>query len=298
MIATPPSATAVAVVEKPRTDTHQPGDDDADPGTRAPSPSPRPSPPRPGNAPRSRSVHPLKPSKLAENAVHVADYLYRYYDPLTGRWPSRDPIGERGGVNLYGFVGNDGVSGKDKLGLAFWDLEKDKNGDGIPDSTQPCCNGKIYAPQTECCVNGVIISNTETVEVKLCKRPANLPGGRGFAAVGLLHEFVIGPDSIAVGMGPVGTTGAPGASYPGCPTELTDHSKEPQVDCQSYVVKRCCFLHSTHVGTSTGNWVPPVNDCNSIARGIIHKCGGPDLDKDRRTKVKYMLELGEPIIPF
>ena len=33
-------------------------------------------------------------------------YGYRYYDPVTGRWPSRDPIGEKGGVNLYGFVGN------------------------------------------------------------------------------------------------------------------------------------------------------------------------------------------------
>ena len=26
---------------------------------------------------------------------------YRYYDPMTGRWPSRDPIEEDGGVNLY-----------------------------------------------------------------------------------------------------------------------------------------------------------------------------------------------------
>jgi RHS repeat-associated protein len=33
-------------------------------------------------------------------------YGYRWYDPLTGRWPSRDPIGERGGVNLYGFIYN------------------------------------------------------------------------------------------------------------------------------------------------------------------------------------------------
>ena len=33
-------------------------------------------------------------------------YGYRYYDPLTGRWPSRDPIGEKGGVNLYGYVFN------------------------------------------------------------------------------------------------------------------------------------------------------------------------------------------------
>ena len=43
-------------------------------------------------------------------------YGYRFYDPLTGRWPSRDPIGERGGVNLYGFVGNDGVDSVDILG--------------------------------------------------------------------------------------------------------------------------------------------------------------------------------------
>jgi RHS repeat-associated protein len=45
-------------------------------------------------------------------------YGYRWYDPLTGRWPSRDPIGEEGGVNLYGFVGNDGVGAFDRLGLA------------------------------------------------------------------------------------------------------------------------------------------------------------------------------------
>jgi integrase/recombinase XerD len=47
----------------------------------------------------------------------VTYYGYRYYDPITGRWPSRDPIGEEGGVNLYGFVGNDGVNWVDYLGL-------------------------------------------------------------------------------------------------------------------------------------------------------------------------------------
>ena len=34
-----------------------------------------------------------------------------------GNWPSRDPIGERGGINLYGFVDNDGVNQWDYLGL-------------------------------------------------------------------------------------------------------------------------------------------------------------------------------------
>jgi RHS repeat-associated protein len=44
-------------------------------------------------------------------------YGYRYYDPETGRWPSRDPIEERGGVNLYGFVENDGLNWLDYLGM-------------------------------------------------------------------------------------------------------------------------------------------------------------------------------------
>lgn len=46
-------------------------------------------------------------------------YGYRYYDPITGRWPSRDPIEEEGGLNLYGFVGNDGVDRFDVLGRWF-----------------------------------------------------------------------------------------------------------------------------------------------------------------------------------
>ncbi len=46
-------------------------------------------------------------------------YGYRYYDPLTGRWPSRDPIEEKGGVNLYGFVSNSPTGRFDRLGLAF-----------------------------------------------------------------------------------------------------------------------------------------------------------------------------------
>ena len=84
------------------------------PKLSATSPSPRT--PRPGNPSRSRALRPQKPSKLAENAVHVADYLYRYYDPLTGRWPSRDPIEEEGGLNLYGMVGNELTNMIDKLG--------------------------------------------------------------------------------------------------------------------------------------------------------------------------------------
>src|SRR5690606_26062226 len=45
-------------------------------------------------------------------------YGYRYYDPVTGRWPSRDPIEEKGGLNLYGFIENNGISRTDFIGLS------------------------------------------------------------------------------------------------------------------------------------------------------------------------------------
>jgi hypothetical protein len=50
-------------------------------------------------------------------------------DPLTGRWPSRDPIEEEGGVNLYGMVENDEVNHTDGLGLtvtATYDISRQR----------------------------------------------------------------------------------------------------------------------------------------------------------------------------
>ncbi len=44
-------------------------------------------------------------------------YGYRYYSPELGRWINRDPIEERGGANLYGFVGNNSVGLTDAVGL-------------------------------------------------------------------------------------------------------------------------------------------------------------------------------------
>ena len=44
-------------------------------------------------------------------------YGLRYYNPAEGRWLSRDPIQEKGGRNIYGFVGNNPTSNFDSLGL-------------------------------------------------------------------------------------------------------------------------------------------------------------------------------------
>ena len=42
---------------------------------------------------------------------------YRYYDTQTGRWLTRDPIGYTGGINLYGYCGNDPINVADPSGL-------------------------------------------------------------------------------------------------------------------------------------------------------------------------------------
>jgi RHS repeat-associated protein len=53
----------------------------------------------------------------------LSEYQFRMYSPELGRWLSRDPIGERGGRNLYGFVGNNPIRRVDPWGLAWGNFQ-------------------------------------------------------------------------------------------------------------------------------------------------------------------------------
>jgi RHS repeat-associated protein len=55
-------------------------------------------------------------TKYQDDETDLLYYGYRYYNANTGRWQSRDPIGERGGKNLYCFTGNNQVNAIDELG--------------------------------------------------------------------------------------------------------------------------------------------------------------------------------------
>jgi RHS repeat-associated protein len=59
-------------------------------------------------------------TKYRDAETELVYFGLRYYNPRTGRWINRDPIGEDGGVNLYGFVLNNPASLIDPIGLDWW----------------------------------------------------------------------------------------------------------------------------------------------------------------------------------
>ena len=64
------------------------------------------------------SANPFRFStKYTDDETGLVYYGYRFYSPTLGRWPNRDPIGEAGGRNIYGYVVNAPVNLVDFFGL-------------------------------------------------------------------------------------------------------------------------------------------------------------------------------------
>ena len=56
-------------------------------------------------------------TKYFDSEIGLYYYGYRFYSPQLMRWLNRDPIGEDGGLNLYGFCGNNAACKYDLLGM-------------------------------------------------------------------------------------------------------------------------------------------------------------------------------------
>ena len=65
-------------------------------------------------------------TKYYDSDTGLYYYGYRFYAPALMRWLNRDPIGEEGGLNLYGFCGNITFIYVDVLGLGEYAVSPDE----------------------------------------------------------------------------------------------------------------------------------------------------------------------------
>ena len=117
-LAHPSPPTAAVTVARGQSGSPKPPGEEPPPGNTLPRTPNPPKDPAGGNSHNPLMSSDLDKRESLSNSASLVYYGYRYYDPVTGRWPSRDPIGEMGGVNFYTFIVNNPVRYFDYLGLA------------------------------------------------------------------------------------------------------------------------------------------------------------------------------------
>ena len=75
-------------------------------------------------------------TKWQDDESGLVYYGARYYAPREGRFLGRDPIEEEGGLNLYGFCGNDGVNQTDYLGYSWFSKQLKSIGNWVSKNKQ------------------------------------------------------------------------------------------------------------------------------------------------------------------
>lgn len=188
-----------------------------------------------GNSSNLLMANKLGRSPRSAQRVGVTDYQYRYYDPENGRWPSRDPIEESGGDNMYGFVGNIPSSFVDLLGLKECSSLSFAYSSGKVIATKALNFGPYGAGQeTHSLVFGVELSGEKCCktcpngEIAYEKTYSGSISGSAelFATGGLGKTFDVGSLSVAIIAGPQVTAsgslkGAFSAVYDGCEAKWT-----------------------------------------------------------------------------
>ena len=76
---------------------------------------------------------------------------YRYYSPELGRWLSRDPIEESGGINYYSYVGNSPIVGIDPLGYCklIEEFKSAPDGSTVKGTTTPTITRSVKTSDCE-----------------------------------------------------------------------------------------------------------------------------------------------------
>ncbi len=118
----------------------------------------------------------------SETGLHYN--MWRYYDPEMGRFLRKDPVGLRGGVNLFLYALNNSVNNEDPFGLITLvaDIPEDPNANTV------VCDGKggtrIQVTETDECIKSCVEAHEQKHKEDIdqwdpdvCKRGGNKPDG-------------------------------------------------------------------------------------------------------------------------
>jgi RHS repeat-associated protein len=174
-----------------------------------------------------------------DDVAELYHYRARVYEPLTGRFGSRDPIGFEGSRwNLYAYVGGRPVYTGDPSGLC----------------------GIIFTIPLD--------------SVEVCCRKVDV-GAVGNFCIGLTGQkhCWIRTSTTAAGLGPEGDPeNLPASPCCGTQTEIVDHSDEVGGIC--HTIPSCdedCVNRELKIGRDMGDWEFSKN-CNTVIRDIMKKC--------------------------
>jgi len=166
-------------------------------------------------------------------------YTHRFYDPNLQRWPNRDPIQEFGGLNLYGFVGNNPINQDDALGLC-----------NIKIRCGPVALGFVHC--------GIVVDGTEYG----LHGDQGLPGSRPSSGSG---ATLFGP-----GGRPPAYVNPTSGPTPG--PNQTDYSGNIPGSCEC--AKKCLqnYINNNNPGPPYGAISGPNSD--TYAHNMLNSCGG------------------------
>jgi len=149
-------------------------------------------------------------TKYTDVETSLIYYGQRYYSPSLGRFINQDPIEEDGGLNLYGFCGNNGVNDYDYLGMLLETING-KTYDVAPIPTD------VFNPAAYPNSAGYIFDQSNwgfSVSAFVGTTPGfSLTGSSGYTYVGKLVTGSSGTGSTSNNSG--GTSGTPGVAPAG-----------------------------------------------------------------------------------
>jgi hypothetical protein len=115
-----------------------------------------------------------------------------FYNPSTGRWLSRDPIGEKGGPNVYASVNNRPTSSTDALGLVTFEESCPPGAQRVIRQALADICKRIQSLEFSCCMGHSLgsqynwglkrLCKTGAVTVKCESASSNSPCARGIAS--------------------------------------------------------------------------------------------------------------------